>query len=138
MLRTRPVPQLPPAPARAALPRHAPAPNASAQAHRLLTPARYRVGSYSCRVLLASGLRKKFLFSAHGELAANMLAREWCRRAHHYYVQWAQAAEDVPFDYESAEAYEDCSEFIDWACGVPTDTQTFARIVEVRGARPNA
>ena len=79
---------------------------------------------------------KAFHFSAHSEQGANALAREWCRKRHHYYYIWFESAGHVDFSDAGAFIYAESVEFADWATEVLPASTTTARISELRAARP--
>jgi hypothetical protein len=79
---------------------------------------------------------KVFHFSAHGELGANTLAREWCRKGHHYFSLWVTSVGAERFANPGELVYPQSLEFLDWAVGVDVNCQSFAKIVELGECYP--
>lgn len=79
---------------------------------------------------------KVFHFSAHGELACNVLAREWCRKADFFFRRWCDSVGSETFADRAAHAYCESEEFLDWAVQVSIESPTWAKISELRAAFP--
>ena len=79
---------------------------------------------------------KAFHFSAHGDEGNNILAREWCRKSHHYYSVWLEVGSGNAFDNAHEWVYVDSVEFTDWVATQDPGSNTWARIAELKAARP--
>lgn len=79
---------------------------------------------------------KVFHFSAHGERGANMLAREWCRKGHHYFEVWIGSGGLETFQNPADHEYIPDLEFLDWVVEVDTESPTWAKITELSNQVP--
>lgn len=79
---------------------------------------------------------KVFHFSAHGELGSTMLAREWCRKGHHYFEAWLDSGGLETFARPEDHPFVDSEEFLDLAVGVDTECQTWGKLMELRQCVP--
>ena len=81
---------------------------------------------------------KVFHFSAHGEIGANTLAREWCMKGNHYFTAWMKSVGLERFRNPEDHPYADSMEFLDWAVDVDVASHTWAKVMELRNFRPTA
>ena len=90
-------------------------------------------------LLQCSGLkcqRTQCHFAAHGELALNILAREWCRRGNHFFTAWLGPGGLETLRGPEQHPYIGSLEFLEWAVEVDIASATFAKLQEVRRSRP--
>ena len=80
-----------------------------------------------------------FAKSSHiSEEICHVLAREWCAKLNYYYQAWLDAGAQPDFDFETVEAYHLSEFFFDALEGVPADSPTFTRFLEVAEWTPRA
>ena len=79
-----------------------------------------------------------FSINRYGELACNMMAVEWCRRAYFFYSLWTDN-DDVHYIYspEDIASYEEDLAFSTWLLDVPVDNPSWERAMALRGLVPD-
>lgn len=82
--------------------------------------------------------QKGFAFATYGERNSVELSKEWARRGEYFMQVWIDAGSPEDFTYTDAhvEEYTEPMSFLEWACGVETDSETMSRIMELRRKRP--
>ncbi len=79
---------------------------------------------------------KGFHFTAHGELGSNLLAREWCRRGHHYFKVWCDSGGAEDFAEPGLYPHTETLDFHDWVVDVDAGSHTFAKVQELTSYVP--
>ena len=78
-------------------------------------------------------------FARYGNNSAVQLAREYCRRADHYFKIWLEdPTYNQKFRYNDAHiaSYTETTEWFDFALAQPLNSATFGRVMEVRRLVP--
>ena len=80
----------------------------------------------------------RFGFNRYGQLAAKMLAREWCTRAEYLFNLWVEAGQSLEFSYERrhVEAYPPILEWVQFLLEQPLDGEVFDRGNELNRLSP--
>ena len=76
-------------------------------------------------------------FAKYGVEAAHQLCREYCRRGHHFYSLWSTQPEDAyQFTKQDCDDYAESLEWITFLTDCPSESEAFARGVELRTLIP--
>ena len=79
---------------------------------------------------------KTFMFSAHSEMGAVLLAKEWARKSDHLYSHWIDS-EGLLLEYSQDEhAFEFSVAFLDWVSSLDVDCDSFQRVHELFNVWP--
>ena len=78
---------------------------------------------------------KPSTYSCHSERGAWLLAKRWATVAHHWYEPWLES-EGALIVYTEENMPEPDLQFLDWACALDADSESFARVPELHKMWP--
>jgi hypothetical protein len=81
---------------------------------------------------------RTFTFKTYGELEAVGLAREYARRAHHFFTLYLSSPDVKNWMYSASDldSYVEGEAFLDFALSIPMESPAFDRVIELRRMLP--